>query len=66
MPKKGQFRTLLKIKGKKHYAIRNPDGTFKNIESIGKSLIADRRRKAKRIVKSGQGFRGDQKKKTNK
>lgn len=63
MPKlRGQFRTVVKIQDKRHYAIRNTDGTFKNIESIGRSLGDDRRTQAKRIVKSGQGFRGDQKK----
>ena len=55
-----QFRTKIKINGKSHYAIRNADGTFKNIESIGKSLADDRRTKAKKVVKPRHGFQGDQ------
>ena len=53
------FRTRLKRRGRKLFAIRNKRGRFKNIESVGKSLRRDRATKAKRKVRSGQGFRGD-------
>ena len=46
---------------KKFYVVRRKDGTFKRWTRVGKSLKADRRTKAKRIVKSGYGHRGDQK-----
>jgi len=41
---------------------RNARGTsFKEVVDAGKSLSRDRRTKAKRVVKSGQGDRGDRK-----
>lgn len=42
------------------YAKRRADGTFKEIDDVGRSLSADRRRKAKRKVKKGYGDQGDQ------
>lgn len=45
--------------GKTFYAIRFPDGTFADIQNIGRAMRADRRTKAKKKVKSGQGWRGD-------
>jgi hypothetical protein len=53
------FRTRLTRRGKKLFAIRDKKGRFKNIESISRSLRRDRATKAKRKVRSGQGFRGD-------
>jgi hypothetical protein len=38
---------------------RRPDGTFKESDQLGPSLAADRRRKAKTKVESGQGDKGD-------
>lgn len=58
---KGKFRTKHKIKGKPVYAIRNSDGTFANIESVGRAMKGERRRHAKTKVKPGRGFRGDTK-----
>ena len=46
----------------KSYVERRKDGTFKKWVSIGKSLSADRRRKAKKKVRSGYGHQGDLKK----
>jgi len=46
---------------KKFYVVRRKDGTFKKWTRVGKSLKADRKVKAKTIVKSGYGHRGDQK-----
>jgi hypothetical protein len=49
--------------GDKRYARRNKGGQFtENQASVGKSLAADRRRNAKKVVPKGQGDRGDQKK----
>jgi len=45
----------------KHYVERDSKGRFKKWVSIGKSLKADRRQKAKKKVKSGYGHQGDQK-----
>jgi hypothetical protein len=49
--------------GDKRYARRDNDGQFtENQASVGKSLAADRRKNAKRVVPKGQGDKGDQKK----
>jgi hypothetical protein len=40
---------------------RKPGGKFKESDDLGKALTSDRRTKAKRAVKSGQGDRGDHK-----
>ena len=56
-----QKRQTLK-RGRKNvaFAKRRSDGTFKEIDDTGRSSSQDRRRKAKRKVKSGFGDRGDQ------
>jgi len=59
--RRGKFRTKLSRRGRKYYSIRKPGGTFANIESISRAMRADRRKHAKKKVRSGQGFRGDQK-----
>lgn len=62
MPKKKGARRY-SIKGKpKAWALRDRLGRFKKWMSRGRSQKADRRVKAKTIVKSGYGHRGDQKK----
>jgi len=43
----------------KRYVRRGAGGKFKESDDVGKSLTADRRKKAKTEVKSGQGDRGD-------
>lgn len=49
-------------KGAKRYVRRGKQGTFTAKQvGVGRSLAADRRSKAKRIVKKGEGDRGDQK-----
>lgn len=40
---------------------RKSSGQFKESDDLGKSLTADRRTKAKRRVQSGQGDKGDRK-----
>jgi hypothetical protein len=46
-------------KGDRRYVRRNKKGQFKEEVNVGRSLAADRRRKAKSKVKPGQGDRGD-------
>jgi|TARA_R100001530_G_scaffold32127_1_gene25260 hypothetical protein len=46
----------------KYYVIRRKNGTFQRWTRIGRSLKADRRSKAKTKVKSGYGYKGDQRK----
>jgi len=56
-------REVIEPKGDKRYARRDKEGQFtKDQTSVGKSLAADRRTKAKKVVPKGQGDRGDQKK----
>jgi len=45
----------------KRFVRRKATGKFKESDDMGKSLSADRRTKAKRAVKSGQGDKGDRK-----
>jgi hypothetical protein len=52
-------RELISPKGSKRYVRRDASGEFKKEVSVGRSLAADRRSKAKTIVKKGQGDRGD-------
>jgi hypothetical protein len=46
-------------KGDKRYVRRNKKGQFKDEVNVGRSLSADRKRKAKKTVPKGQGDRGD-------
>jgi len=49
-------------KADKRYVRRDKNGKFTEDQtSVGKSLAADRRSKAKTVVPKGQGDRGDQK-----
>ena len=53
-------RTLIEPhKGDRRYVRRNKKGQFKNVVDVGRSLAADRKRTAKKTVKTGQGDRGD-------
>ena len=45
--------------GDKRYVRRDEKGRFHEEENVGRSLTADRRRKAKTVSKPGQGDRGD-------
>ena len=47
-------------KGDKRF-VRRKKGQFEESDDVGKSLAADRRTKAKAVVKKGEGDRGDQK-----
>lgn len=55
-------RELIDTGNDKRYVRRDESGKFKESDDVGKSLSADRRKKAKTEVKPGQGDRGDQKK----
>ena len=45
--------------GRQRY-VRRKGGKFtKSQDDVGRSLVADRRKRAKRVVKSGEGDRGD-------
>lgn len=55
-------RELIDTGTDKRYVRRDEKGRFEESDDVGRSLAADRRTKAKATVKSGQGDRGDQKK----
>jgi hypothetical protein len=53
-------RTVIEPKkGDRRYVRRNKEGQFKKQVTVGSSLAADKKRKAKAKVKKGQGDRGD-------
>ncbi len=45
----------------KRYVRRAPDGTFKEVDDVSRSLAQDVKKTAKKATKSGQGDRGDRK-----
>jgi hypothetical protein len=53
-------RELISPKGDKRYVRRTKAGRFSESDDVGRSLAADRRKKAKRVAKNGEGDRGDQ------
>jgi len=54
-------RELINTGSDKRYVRRDDQGRFRESDDQGKSLAQDRRKHAKTTVKSGQGDRGDQK-----
>lgn len=52
-------RETLKTKNATFFGKRTARGRFKEMDERGRSLAADRRRKAKRTTKSGHGDQGD-------
>jgi hypothetical protein len=54
-------RELISPRGDKRYVRRDSDGQFKESDDVGRSLSQDRKKKAKRVAKSGQGDTGDRK-----
>jgi hypothetical protein len=54
-------RELIDTGTDKRYVRRDDEGRFKESDDVGRSLAADRRRKAKTEAEPGQGDRGDQK-----
>jgi hypothetical protein len=57
--KKAAKRELIDTGTDKRFVRRGAAGKFKESDDVGKSLTADRRKKAKTKVKSGQGDKGD-------
>ena len=57
--KRAAKRELLNTGSDKRFVRRGTKGQFKESDDVGQSLKTDRRKKAKRKVKSGQGDRGD-------
>ena len=55
--------TITPHEGDSRYVRRDEEGQFGKQDDVGKSLRQDRAKKAKTVVKSGQGDRGDQKRK---
>ena len=54
-------RELIDTGTDKRFVRRDDNGRFKESDDVGRSLSADRRRKAKKVSKSGQGDKGDRK-----
>lgn len=52
-------RELIKPGADKRYVRRDKQGQFKESDDVGRSLAADRRKKAKTTVKTGHGDKGD-------
>jgi len=59
--KKASKRELIDTGRDKRFVRRDQQGQFEESDDVGRSLAADRKRKAKRTVKAGQGDKGDQK-----
>jgi hypothetical protein len=57
--RKAAKRELIDTGTDKRYVRRTPKGTFKESDDVGRSLAADRRKKAKTKSKPGQGDKGD-------
>jgi hypothetical protein len=57
--RKAAKRELIDTGADKRFVRRGARGKFKESDDVGKSLSADRRKKAKTKVKSGQGDKGD-------
>ena len=57
--KKAAKRELIDTGTDKRFVRRGAAGKFKESDDVGKSLAADRQKKAKTKVKSGQGDKGD-------
>jgi hypothetical protein len=53
-------RELIDTGTDKRYVRRGKKGRFKESDDVGRSLAADRRKKAKKAAKKGEGDRGDQ------
>jgi hypothetical protein len=57
--RKAAKRELINTGRDKRFVRRNEGGRFKESDDVGRSLVQDRRRKAKTIAKKGQGDKGD-------
>lgn len=59
---KGLHRRRVTIYGRPRYQIVNVKGRIVNNENISRAQKRDRLKHAKKVVKPGHGFQGDQKK----
>ena len=59
---KSAKRELVNTGRDKRFVRRDEQGQFKESDDVGRSLSQDRKRKAKRATKSGQGDKGDRSK----
>jgi hypothetical protein len=59
--KRSNKRELIDTRKAKMFGRRDEQGRFKEMDAVGSSLAADRRRRAKTASKPGQGDRGDRK-----
>lgn len=59
MAKRSSKRELIDTGNAKMFGRRDAQGRFKEMDVVGRSLAADRRRHAKTASKPGQGDRGD-------
>jgi hypothetical protein len=59
-------RELMNTGRDKRFVRRDPQGQFKEVDELGRSLGTDRRRSAKTTTKSGQGDRGDRRRTSKK
>ena len=57
--RKAAKRTSVNTGSDKRYVRRSTAGRFKESDDVGRSLTKDRKRKAKKKAKRGQGDRGD-------
>lgn len=57
--KSSSKRELIAPRGDKRFVRRAKGGKFSESDDVGRSLSADRRKKAKTKAKRGQGDRGD-------
>ena len=59
-------RERLSTRTSTQYTKRTVKGRFKEMDEVGRSQTADRRKKAKKTVKAGYGDQGDQKRSSRK
>lgn len=57
-------RELINTGTDKRFVRRSKRGRFNESDDQGRSLASDRRKKAKHVVRSGQGDKGDQRRKS--
>jgi len=62
---KSDKRELIDTGRDKRFVRRDKHGRFDDEADVGRSLTRDRRQHAKRTVPSGQGDRGDQKRRSS-
>ena len=58
-------RELIDTGTDKRFVRRDRKGKFNESDDVGRSLSQDRKRKAKTVVNSGQGDKGDQKRRSS-